>query len=110
MTLKDFFKRRLVRLHPMVIVGTLIGAVLFYFGDRSAFPLIMKTPLWEVNLLNGPTWSLMREYMANILYALFIRHFSKLALGIFVVLSACLTLDIALAAYTFIGDWSVTPD
>ena len=25
MSLKDFFKRRLVRLHPMVIMGTLIG-------------------------------------------------------------------------------------
>lgn len=98
MSIKDFFKRRLVRLHPMVIMGTLIGAVFFYLGDCSAFPLIMETPWWkvllmvllgclmiptpvswdirgwwEVNSLNGPTWSLMWEYIANILYALFIR-------------------------------------
>ena len=71
---------------------------------------------------NGPTWSLMWEYIANILYALFIRHFSKVALGIFVALSACLTIDLALnidvfgvlatreyAAYTVIGGWSITP-
>lgn len=148
MTTWDFFKRRLVRLHPMVIMGTLFGAALFYFGASSAFPLIMETPWWmvllmtllgclmfptptswdirgwwETNALNGPTWSLMWEYIANILYALFIRRFSKLALGIFVGLAACLTLDITFnvdtfgllsargeAAYTLIGGWSLTPD
>ena len=51
MTLKDFFKRRLVRLHPMVIMGTLIGALLFYFGDCSAFPFISETPWWKLLLL-----------------------------------------------------------
>ena len=49
----------------------------------------------EVNSLNGPMWSLMWEYLANILYALFIRHFSKTALAIFVVCSAYLSFDIA---------------
>ena len=28
-----FFKRRLIRLHPMVIMGSAIGALLFYFGN-----------------------------------------------------------------------------
>ena len=81
------------------------------------------TGLVGSNSLNGPTWSLMWEYIANILYALFIRHFSKIALGIFVALAALLTIDIAFnidtfgllatreaAAYTFIGGWSLTPD
>lgn len=148
MTLKDFFKRRLVRLHPMVIMGTLIGALLFYFGDCSAFPLISETPWWkmlilfllgctmlpaitswdirgwaETNSLNGPTWSLMLEYIANILYALFIRHFSKTLLTIFVIGTAFLTIDLTMnldvfnlfsanrsAAYTVIGGWSITLD
>ena len=39
MSLKGFFKRRLVRLHPMVIMGSLIGALFFYFGS-AAFPMI----------------------------------------------------------------------
>ena len=142
MTMWDFFKRRLV------IMGTLLGASLFYFSACSAFPMVMQTPWWnvllmtllgclmfptptswdirgwwETNALNGPTWSLMWEYIANVLYALFIRRFSKLALGIFVGLSACLTLDVTLnidtfgllssrgeAAYTLIGGWSLTPD
>lgn len=148
MTTWGFFKRRLVRLHPMVIMGTLFGAFLFYFSACSAFPQVMQTPWWklllitllgclmfptptawdirgwwETNALNGPTWSLMWEYIANVLYALFIRRFSKLALGMFVGLSACLTLDVTLnidtfgvlssrqeAAYTLIGGWSLTPD
>ena len=29
---RDFFKRRLIRLHPMVVMGMLIGAAAFYFG------------------------------------------------------------------------------
>ena len=148
MTTFGFFKRRLVRLHPMVIFGTLFGASMFYFGACSAFPLLMQSPLWQVllvtllgclmfptptswdirgwgetNALNGPTWSLMWEYVANVLYALIIRRFSKLMLGIFVGLSACLTLDVTLnidtfgllssrseAAHTLIGGWSLTPD
>ena len=144
----NFFKRRLIRLHPMVIFGTLLGTVLFYFGSCSAFPLINDTPwymvvlvmLWcftmiplpggmdirgwgETNPLNGPAWSLQWEYLANILYALLIRRFSKLLLGICVAIFAvftiilCLNFDIfgvlaerSYAAYTVIGGWSTTPD
>src|SRR5580704_6818864 len=40
MTQWDFYKRRLVRLQPMVIMGSLIGAALFYFQAGPAFPLI----------------------------------------------------------------------
>ena len=32
MTYRDFFKRRLIRLHPMVVMGMLIGAAEFSFG------------------------------------------------------------------------------
>lgn len=143
-----FFKRRLIRLHPMVIFGTLFGALMFYFGSCSTFPLINETPWWmvllvmfwcftiiplpntmdirgwaETNPLNGPAWSLQWEYIANILYALFIRKFSKLALGICVFLFAILTVILCLnidvtgilaerdwAAYTVVGGWSTTPD
>ena len=147
MSLWSFFKRRLIRLHPMVIMGTLIGAALFYFGESNAFPLIENTtwntllfitllgclmiptpPSWDIrgwgetNSLNGPTWSLLWEYLANILYALIIRRFSRLILGVFVALSALLTLDVALNIDTFgllgqrpglectlVGGWSLTP-
>lgn len=87
MTVWDFFKRRLIRLQPMVILGTLIGAFWFYFGGAPGFELVMQTPWWklllvtvlgclmiptppsmdvrgwqEVNSLNGAIWSLMWEY------------------------------------------------
>ena len=145
MTTWSFFKRRLVRLHPMLIMGTLIGAALFYFGDAPIFHLVNETPWWkmlffallgclliptpdirgwgEMNSLNGPTWSLFFEYIANILYALIIRRFSKLMLIIFVALSAFLTIDLcmnldvfgllaprAYAKYTVIGGFCFTPD
>jgi len=114
MTQWDFYKRRLIRLQPMVIMGTIIGALLFYAQACGAFPLIGTTPVWkmllvmllgftmlplpvsmdirgwqEMHPLNGPAWSLFFEYIANILYALVVRRFSKLVLTVFVVLSAC---------------------
>lgn len=147
MSLKGFFKRRLVRLHPMVIMGALVGALFFYFGVCGAFPAIGATPWWQVLLifllactmfpaplawdirgwgetypLNGPAWSLLYEYTANILYALVIRRFPKLLLGVLVAAAAVLTLDLALnldlfgllpedriTAYTMIGGWSLKP-
>lgn len=112
MTLKDFFKRRVIRLQPMVVLGAVIGALCFYFGAGDMFPLIAQTPVWKLLLvtlaaclllpvpptadvrvwgemfpLNGPAWSLFYEYIANILYAVVIRRFSKLLLTILVVLS-----------------------
>ncbi len=120
MSLKDFFKRRLIRLHPMVVMGSVIGALFFYF-QAAAFPMIADVAWWKVLLicllactilpappawdirgwgetspLNGPAWSLLYEYIANILYALVIRRFSKLLLGFFVAAAAVLTLDLTL--------------
>ena len=46
MTTWGFFKRRLVRLHPMVIMGTVLGALLFYFSDCPNYPLISNTS-WQ---------------------------------------------------------------
>ena len=144
----SFFKRRFIRLHPMVIFGTLFGAILFYFGSCGEFPLINDTPwymvllvmFWcftmiplpntmdirgwaETNPLNGPTWSLQWEYIANILYALVIRRLSKVALAICVAIFAvmtvilCLNIDVTgflearnWASYTVVGGWSTTPD
>ncbi len=142
----NFFKRRLVRLHPMVIFGSLLGLMLFYLGSSSAFPLIDKTPWWtvlliflwcctmipvgkdcdirgwqETNPLNGPTWSLQWEYLANILYALFIRRMNKFWLAVCVCLFAVLTVNITMSLdlfgvagpnkmYCVIGGWSTAPD
>ena len=48
-SLKDFFKRRLIRLHPMILVGMTIGAICFYFGASDVlFPNISTTPIWRL--------------------------------------------------------------
>ena len=119
MSVGTFFKRRIIRLHPMVIVGSIIGAVFFYFQESPCFPAIQNTsvgtmllvmllgctllslPLkwdirgWtEMHPLNGPAWSLYYEYIGNILYALFIRRLSNKALAVLVVL-----LGMALASF-----------
>ena len=121
MTTWGFFKRRLTRLHPMVIMGTLIGAALFFFQDAGMFPNIMQTPLWkfllclvmgilmipcgssldirgwgELNSFNGPNWSLTLEYCGNILYAFVFRHLPKAALAVLCACCAFFTLDLTL--------------
>jgi peptidoglycan/LPS O-acetylase OafA/YrhL len=132
MTLGEFLKRRIFRLHPMVIFGTLLGVVMFYFGASEAFPLIRDTPLWKVLLyallgilmiptgpsidirgwkemytLDAPTWTLAFEYIANGLYALFIRRFSKTALTVLVVLAGGATLHLTLMQGDVIGGWTI---
>lgn len=137
MSTGNFFKRRLVRLQPMVIMGSIVGALFFYFQHSTVmWPIMGQVPVWKTILLmligavmlpvpqsmdvrgwnemyplNGPAWSLFFEYLANIFYGLFIRRFSKTALSILVFLSAC-----ALLHYTttgtegdVIGGWSTDP-
>ena len=119
-TMKDFIKRRLIRLHPMVIMGAVVGAITFYIqgsvqwdGTHIGISMVMLSLLWTIFLipampgvgyevrgngemfpLNGPCWSLFFEYIGNILYALFIRRLSNKALTIVVVL-----LGVALASF-----------
>jgi peptidoglycan/LPS O-acetylase OafA/YrhL len=125
----NFFKRRLVRLHPMVIFGCVFGALLFYFSGCKEFSLVEKTSvgmlllvmLWcctivplpasmdirgwaETNPLDGPVWTLQWEYLANILYALVIRRLSKRALTVCVVLFGCMTLMLCLNI-DWLGVW-----
>jgi peptidoglycan/LPS O-acetylase OafA/YrhL len=51
MTQWEFYKRRLIRLQPMVIMGSLIGAALFYFQKGHMFPLVAQTPVWKMLLV-----------------------------------------------------------
>ena len=113
MKIKDFIKRRVIRLQPMVVMGAIIGAIMFYFQGCPVWDvskvtilalfiatfinalLIPATPgteirgLGEMYPLNGPSWSLFFEYIGNILYALFIHRFSTKVLAWFVFLAGC---------------------
>ncbi len=134
MSLGNFFKRRLVRLQPMVVMGSVIGAACFYFQDSAMWPTIHEVPVWkmllvmligctlipipvsmdirgwqEMHPLDGPGWSLFFEYIANLLYALFVRKFSKLVLWILVTISAAALIHLAVtgAGGDVIGGWSL---
>lgn len=102
----QFFKRRLIRLHPMLVMGTLIGFASFAFVGFERWDGTTTPASWAVTALlltllmipaipgapyevrgngemyplNGPGWSLFFEYVGNILYALFIHRLSTKAL------------------------------
>ena len=138
MTQWEFYKRRLIRLQPMVIIGSVIGAAFFYFGKGEViFPLIAATPVWkmllvmllgctllplpismdirgwqEMHPLDGPAWSLFFEYIANLLYGLGLRKLSKTLLGVFVLLAGVLLLQLALFGQRgdLIGGWDLNAE
>lgn len=115
MSIGGFFKRRLIRLHPMVIAGALLGVVSFlvqgcttWGGELSPLSMVMLSLLMallfipafpgqgvevrgngEMFPLNGPSWSLFFEYIGNILYALALRRLSTKALSAVVVAMGC---------------------
>ena len=133
-----FYKRRLIRLQPMVIIGSIIGALMVYFQYSSrAFPplesasiasilvlmiigaTLIPVPIsmdirgWqEMHPLNGPAWSLFFEYIANILYAIGIRKFSKTLLSIFVALAGFNMIAYLLLGRQgdLIGGWSLNKE
>ena len=108
LTLGGFFRRRLIRLQPMVIMGAVIGAASFLISGMERWDGTHAT-LWltflafvcgclmlpalpgiprevrgngEMFPLNGPCWSLFFEYIGNIVYALLIRRLSTRLLAV----------------------------
>lgn len=136
MSVGEFVKRRLVRLHPMLVMGMLVGALLFYLADFEGsefFATVGRTPVWMVLAylvlgclmipvtpsmdirgwtesypLNGPAWSLMFEYIANILYMFILRRLPTIVLGILTVLAAVMTVHFAVTNGDVVGGWSIT--
>lgn len=118
----EFLKRRFIRLHPMVVFGALIGAAVFYtqgcpVWDVSKITLgalavatlmnalLLPAPIsmevrgvGEMYPLNGPSWSLLFEYIGNILYAFVLRLLPTRALGALVAVAGC-----SLAAFAMWG-------
>lgn len=121
MSLWQFFRRRLIRLHPMVCMGAVIGLLTFMLqggvtwagysvGTGAALLALLCAFLMipaypgapyevrgngEMFPLNGPSWSLFFEYIGNILYAMVLRRLSKGLL-----LSVTLVLGVLLLAFT----------
>lgn len=101
MSVRDFIGRRLLRLHPLVALGTLLGLISYlgdpFAGGRQAAPLrlvllafvagLVALPapplpnrLGDSHPLNAPAWTLLQEYIANLAYALVLRRLGVRAL------------------------------
>lgn len=124
MTVGEFLKRRLIRLHPMAVMGAAIGTAMFYtqgceVWDVTKVPVAMLLfsallnalllpattgfeirGVGEMYPLNGPSWSLFFEYVGNVLYAMFVRRLSTRALGVLVAAAGA-----ALALFSILGPY-----
>lgn len=127
-----FFRRRLIRLHPMVIAGAITGIACFIIGGCVNWSGEVATPgnmlvafvlalllvptcpgmasdvraNGEMFPLNGPTWSLWFEYIGNILYAILLRRLPNLALALVVVVTGCLLSYNVITSGTLCVGWS----
>jgi peptidoglycan/LPS O-acetylase OafA/YrhL len=126
MTILQFFRIRLTRLHPLVLVGATLGLLFYLFdpfskmmnrGPLSMVLLAYLTSLLllpsppiagrhnESQALNGPAWSLMQEYLGNIAYALILRRLRAATLGIIFAISGLGLIWVANSKGSLDGGW-----
>lgn len=132
MSLGTFVRRRLIRLHPMVVFGAVLGAVVFlacgserWDHSTTAFDWVMVAMLLsmflipslpgsttdvrgntEIFSLNGPSWSLFFEYIGNVVYAVFLRRLSKCALAVNTFLLGLVLIGVSIHFETTALGWS----
>jgi peptidoglycan/LPS O-acetylase OafA/YrhL len=129
MSILQFFRIRLIRLHPLVLVGATLGLLGYLFDPFSkagnhtdpwmlllayvtSLLLLPSPPVGgrqnETQALNGPAWSLMQEYLGNLAYALILRRLRALTLAIIVGLSGLLLIWTANTQGSLDGGWGYT--
>jgi len=122
----EFFKSRLIRLHPLVVLGSVLGLVGFLL-DPFALPaaygagkllllfvcsvFLIPFPVMEdraFNLfgLNAPSWSLFWEYVANIFYAFVLYKVGRRFLAVLTILAAVGICIVSYRAGNLLGGWS----
>lgn len=126
MTTLQFFRLRLIRLHPLVLVGATLGLLGYVFDpfgktiNHTSAPMLALAYLTSLLLLpsppvggrhnesqalNGPAWSLMQEYLGNIAYALVLRKLRTLTLGIVFAVTGMVLLWAANRQHSLDGGW-----
>ena len=126
MTAPQFFRIRLIRLHPLVLIGATLGLLGYLLdpfskgmnrGPLSMVLLAYVTSLLllpsppiagrhnESQALNGPAWSLMQEYLGNIAYALILRRLRTVALWIVFAIPALALIWVANSKGSLDGGW-----
>lgn len=122
----EFFKSRLIRLHPLVILGTVLGLLGFFLDPFAAASVFDKGKLFLLSLcslflipvpimeerafnlfaLNAPAWSLFWEYVANIFYALILFKVGRRSLRLLLLLAAIALFFVSYRAGNLLGGWS----
>lgn len=127
MLLKTFIKLRLIRLQPLVVIGSILGLLTFLFDPYSNLfalygfketALLFTTSVFMIpypvvserffNLfnLNAPSWTLFWEYVANLIYATILFKATKRVLVILVLLSATFLFYIGWQYGNLLGGWN----
>ncbi|GAB3800525.1 acyltransferase [Spirosoma humi] len=125
--LAAFFTMRLIRLHPLVLFGSVVGLLGYLFDpfaaqpglvDRATLLLtflcsicliplpILKERAFNLFSFNAPAWSLFWEYVANIIYALVLYRVSRRYLSILIVLAAVTLCLVSYRAGNLLGGWT----
>src|ERR1700742_2639179 len=125
----EFFKSRLIRLHPMIIFGSVLGLAAYLFDPFAGHPgllstgsilflffasvFLMPAPAMSeraFNLfgLNAPAWSLFWEYVANIFYAFVLSRLKRNYLIPLLVIAAALLGYVAFKSGNLMGGWATS--
>jgi peptidoglycan/LPS O-acetylase OafA/YrhL len=127
MGLKEFFTSRIIRLHPLVVMGSVLGLLGFLFDPFMALPAEYSG--WKLTLLflasafmipypvvaerwfnlfnlNAPSWSLFWEYVANILYGVILWKLSRRVLVVLLAVAAVGIGCVSFKAGNLMGGWS----
>src|ERR1700753_426921 len=126
MGLGRFFKTRLIRLQPLVVLGAVLGLIAFYanpFGVTAGYGpgkvalmfaasllLIpfgaMKERSHNLFSLNAPAWSLFWEYVANVVFGIGLYRIKRGLLIVLTVAAAVLLCWAGHRAGNLSGGWS----
>ena len=125
--LSAFFRIRLIRLHPLVILGSVLGLLGFLFDPFAAQPglasgenlwltficsvcliplPIIKERAFNLFSFNAPAWSLFWEYVANIVYALVLYRISRRNLAVLILLTTAALCVVSYRAGNLLGGWA----
>ncbi|MEO8871024.1 MAG: acyltransferase [Granulicella sp.] len=125
--LGNFLKARLIRLHPLVICGGLLGLVAFYanpFGITPGYGASKLALMFAFSVLlipygameqrgrnlfslNAPSWSLFWEYIANLAFAIVLYRIRR---GALIALTVVMAVVLCWAGYrtgSLSGGWSI---
>lgn len=121
-----FLTARLIRLHPLVVMGSVLGLIGFFidpFAPDTAYGagkiillflasmLMIPFPIMQERAfnnfgLNAPSWSLFWEYVVNLVYAFVLVKCSRRVLIVLTVLAAAGICFVSYRAGNLLGGWS----